>query len=188
MKALLFFLWMIFSFAGFLQSGEGLQIGDRVPEFSAAADDGLTWDVKDYVGKNNLVVYFYPAAMTGGCTAQACAYRDLSTNLTAEDAVVVGVSGDNSEGLRVFKQAHNLNFTLLSDESGEIARLFGVPTRDGGTITREVDGEQVELVRGTTANRWTFIIDKKGDVVYKNEQVNAAEDSRKVLEFLQNNR
>ena len=122
MKTLLFFLWMIFSFTVFSQSGEGLQIGDQVPEFSAPADDGTTWEARDYIGKNNLVVYFYPAAMTGGCTAQACAYRDLSTNLTAEDAVVLGVSGDNTEGLRVFKQAHNLNFTLLSDESGEIVR------------------------------------------------------------------
>jgi peroxiredoxin Q/BCP len=75
----------------------------------------------------------------------------------------------------------------LSDESGEIAKLFGVPTREGGTITREIDGATVELERGTTASRWTFIIDKKGKVVYKNDEVNATNDTEEVLSFLKNN-
>jgi peroxiredoxin Q/BCP len=184
MKTFIFTLLMTFSVVSFPQNGNGLEPGDKAPEFKATAADGTTWSLKNYVGDKYIVVYFYPAAMTGGCTAQACAYRDFSSDLDSEDAMVVGVSGDNVEGLQIFKKAHNLNFTLLSDESGEIAALFGVPTREGGTITREVDGKEVELERGTTANRWTFIIDKNGKVVYKNDEVNASKDTEEVLSFL----
>ena len=164
-----------------------LIIGEKAPKISAVADDGTTWDINDYLGKKNIVVYFYPAAMTGGCTAQACAYRDFSADLGAVDAMVVGISGDNVEGLKLFKKAHDLNFTLLSDEGGEIAAKFGVPTREGGTISREIEGETFELFRGITTSRWTFIIDKNGKVVYKNEEVNASEDSKEVINYLKNN-
>lgn len=163
-----------------------LNKGDKVPDFKTLADDGSEWNIKDYLGEKYIVVYFYPAAMTGGCTKQACAYRDYKTEIESANAVVVGVSGDNVEGLKLFKMAHDLNFTLLSDESGKIATIFGVPMRDGGKITREIDGKSVDLVRGTTASRWTFIIDKKGKVVYKNEEVNATKDTEEVLAFIKN--
>ncbi len=185
MKTLMISLLLAISFGGFAQNG--LNIGDKVPEFEATADDGSLWKMKDYVGDNYLVVYFYPAAMTGGCTAQACAYRDLSTELESEDARVVGVSGDKVEGLKFFKKAHNLNFTLLSDESGEIARTFGVPANDGGTFSGEFNGQDFELEREITTSRWTFIIDKEGKVVYKNDQVDAAKDTEEVLSFLKDN-
>lgn len=169
------------------QNNQELSVGDKAPTFKTLADDGTTWDVKDYIGKKYIVVYFYPAAMTGGCTKQACAYRDFKTGIESADAIVVGVSGDNVEGLKLFKKAENLNFTLLSDETGEIAGKFGVPTRDGGTVTKEIDGHSFDLVRGTTASRWTFVIDKKGKIVYKNEQVDAAKDAEMVLGFIKNN-
>ena len=174
----------IFSVSTYSQE---LNIGDKAPEFKTLADDGSSWDSKDYLGKKNIVVYFYPAAMTGGCTKQACAYRDFKTDIESIDAVVVGVSGDNVEGLKLFKKAHNLNFALLSDESGEVAKKFGVPTREGGTITREIDGQNFDLFRGITSNRWTFVINKKGNVVYKNEEVNATTDTEEVLRFIKNN-
>lgn len=169
------------------QQSKVLKIGDKVPGFEATADDGTTWKLNDFLGKKNIVVYFYPAAMTGGCTKQACAYRDFKSEIESVDAVVVGVSGDKVEGLQLFKKAHNLNFTLLSDELGEIAKSFGVPLRDGGSILREIDGQEFELVRGNTASRWTFIIGKNGNVVYKNEEVNATSDTQEVLEFIKNN-
>jgi peroxiredoxin Q/BCP len=166
------------------QNSKVLSIGDKAPTFKATADDGSTWNLNDYKGKKYIVVYFYPAAMTGGCTKQACAYRDAQPAIESANAVVVGVSGDNVEGLKIFKQAENLNFTLLSDESGEIAAKFGVPTRDGGTVTKEINGQNVNLMRGITASRWTFIIDKAGKIAYKNEQVDAAKDAEMVLAFL----
>lgn len=164
-----------------------LKVGDKAPEFKTLADDGSTWKVKDHLGKMFIVVYFYPAAMTGGCTKQACAYRDFKTEIDNANAVVVGVSGDNVEGLKLFKKAHNLNFTLLSDESGEIATKFGVPLRDGGTISREFEGQTFDLVRENTPARWTFIIDKKGNIAYKNTEVNASNDTKEILLFLKNN-
>jgi len=163
---------------------QGLAVGDKAPGFKAPADDGSTWDVKQFLGKSYIVVYFYPAAMTGGCTTQACAYRDHMGDLQSAGAVVVGVSGDNVEGLRLFKLAENLNFPLLSDEKGDIARAFGVPTGDGGAIKRTVEGVEHELVRGVTSRRWTFIIGKDGNIVYKNESVNAGKDTEEVLNFL----
>lgn len=165
-----------------------VSVGDKAPDFSAKTDDGSTWKLANYLGKKNVVVYFYPAAMTGGCTKQACAYRDAQPAIESANAVVVGVSGDNPEGLKLFKKAENLNFSLLADEKGEIARMFGVPVKDGGTITREVEGKSYDLVRGATASRWTFIIDKKGNIVYKNEQVDAAKDAEAVLAFLKNSK
>ncbi|MCK3683669.1 peroxiredoxin [Maribellus sp. YY47] len=164
-----------------------LNVGDKTPEFKTQADDGLTWDLKNYVGKKFIVVYFYPAAMTGGCTKQACAYRDFKSEIASADAMVVGVSGDNVEGLKLFKKANDLNFPLLSDAGGEIAKKFGVPTREGGSITREIDGHDVDLVRGVTASRWTFVIGKNGKIVYKNTEVDATKDTQQILEFIKNN-
>lgn len=186
MKQLLFSLFAILISTGFThgQNSKVLSIGDKAPVFKATSDDGSIWNLNDYKGKKYIVVYFYPAAMTGGCTKQACAYRDAQPAIESANAVVVGISGDNVEGLKIFKQAENLNFALLSDESGEIAEKFGVPTRDGGTVTKEINGQTVNLMRGTTASRWTFIIDKEGKIAYKNEQVDAAKDAEMVLEFL----
>lgn len=176
-----------FSLNLYSQETKTLNVGDKVPVFETLADDGSTWNINDFVGEKYVVVYFYPAAMTGGCTKQACAYRDFKFDIESADAIVVGVSGDNVAGLKLFKKAENLNFTLLSDVSGEIAKSFGVPTREGGTITKEIDGQNFDLVRGTTANRWTFVVDKKGKIAYKNEQVDATKDTEEVLNFIKNN-
>ena len=161
-----------------------LSVGDKAPEFQAKADDGEPWSSENHVGDGYLVVYFYPAAMTGGCTKQACSFRDDQPKLDEYNATVVGISGDDVEGLNVFKKVHNLNFTLLSDKDGDIAKKFGVPVRKGGSIEREVDGKTVTLNRGVTTSRWTFIIDPNGKIVYKDTDVQATEDSQTVLEFL----
>lgn len=181
------FLLIGFAISAFSQNQGILSVGDKAPVFKTLADDGSTWDLNEYIGKKYIVVYFYPAAMTGGCTKQACAYRDMKTEIESADALVVGVSGDNVEGLKLFKTAENLNFTLLSDEKGEIAEKFGVPTRDGGKITKEINGQSFDLVRGITTSRWTFIIDKNGKIAYKNEQVNVEKDTEQVLSFIKNN-
>jgi peroxiredoxin Q/BCP len=162
-----------------------LKVGDQVKPFTAQDDNGETWKSKKFIGKKNLVVYFYPAAMTGGCTKQACAYRDSKDMLSSVDAEVVGVSGDEVRNLEFFKSAHDLNFTLLSDPDGEIANAFGVPVKDGEkSIEREIGGKQFTLTRAVTTARWTFIVDKKGKLVYRSTEVNAAEDSKAVVEVL----
>ena len=163
-----------------------LNPGDPAPEFSAPDDQNQLWKLSDYIGKKFIIVYFYPAAMTGGCTKQACAFRDNMSKLNELDAVVVGVSGDKVENLKYFKMAENLNFPLLSDETGAIAKKFGVPVRDGGLIVRIVNGKEVTLVRGVTTSRWTFVIDKNGKIVYVNTKVNPEKDSENVIEIIKN--
>jgi len=175
-----------FLLAGFLtaNSQQGIQVGDKAPMFKAKADNGSTWDLKKFLGEKYIVVYFYPAAMTGGCTKQACSYRDHREDLISAGVEVVGVSGDNIEGLQLFKKAENLNFTLLSDEKGEIAKAYGVPLTEGGAIKRTVGGTEFDLIRGVTAKRWTFIIGKDKNIIYKNESVSAEKDSEEVLNFI----
>lgn len=162
-----------------------LKVGDDAPEFSGRTDEDKLWKSKDHVGKKILVVYFYPADMTGGCTAQACAYRDALAKLKRDDVEVIGVSGDSVENHQTFKREYKLNFTLLADPDGTIAKAFGVKTAPGGTIQREIDNQVVALTRGTTAMRWTFIIDLDKKIAYKDTKVNAAKDSEKVLEVIE---
>jgi peroxiredoxin Q/BCP len=100
--------------------------------------------------------------------------------------MVIGISGDKVDNLKYFKEAHNLNFPLLADPDGSIARKFGVQTKEGGSIVRNIGGTDITLERGITESRWTFIIDKKGNIVYKNTEVNAAEDSKQTLEVIKN--
>lgn len=187
MKTIVALILMVSSATLFAQTDNSLKVGEKAPEFKATTVDGTTWDLKNYVGKKYIVVYFYPAAMTGGCTKEACTYRDYKSKIASTDAIVVGISGDNVDGLKLFKKTNNLNFPLLADPTGKIAEKFGVPTREGGSITREVDGKSYKLVRGITASRWTFIIDKTGKIVYKNENVDPAKDPEQVLNFIKNN-
>jgi peroxiredoxin Q/BCP len=98
-----------------------------------------------------------------------------------KDVEVLGVSGDTVQAQEAFKKAQKLNFALLADEKGEVAKAFGVPTSKGGTVKAKVDDKDVEFTRGVTIKRWTFVIDKAGKIAYKNPEVKAAEDSKAVL-------
>ena len=86
MKTLAFILAIFLGFTSQIFS-QDLKVGDKAPDFSAKSVDGTTWNLKNHIGEKNIVVYFYPAAMTGGCTKQACAYRDLSSDLESADAL-----------------------------------------------------------------------------------------------------
>jgi peroxiredoxin Q/BCP len=101
------------------------------------------------------------------------------------DVEVVGVSGDEVKNHQLFKKVHDLNYTLLSDEKGEVAQKFGVPVKEGGVFETEIDGEKVALKRGVTCSRWTFVIDQERKIVLKNTTVKAAEDSKQVLELIE---
>jgi thioredoxin-dependent peroxiredoxin len=96
-------------------------------------------------------------------------------------ATVIGVSGDTVEGQRIFKKVNDLNFTLLADTEGNVAKAFGVPLRKGGTVNKTIKGEDFSLTRHVTAKRWTFIIDKNGKVVHKDTGVKAALDSKNTI-------
>jgi peroxiredoxin Q/BCP len=162
-----------------------VKTGDAAPVFESIDDHGKPWKSTDHVGKKILVVYFYPADLTPGCTRQACSFRDDMSKLTGKGVEVVGISGDSAKNHEIFKQVHKLNFTLLADESGEVAKKFGVPVNKGGQFsTKDVDGNPVVLKRGVTALRWTFVIGKDGKVAYRNTKVSPAEDSKQILELI----
>jgi peroxiredoxin Q/BCP len=163
-----------------------LKVGDKAPTFEASDDQGNTWKSSDHVGKKVVVIYFYPADLTGGCTKQACGFRDDMKKLADKGVEVVGVSGDSVKNHQIFKKVHKLNFTLLADETGAVAKKFGVPFGKGGTFnTKDDEGNPVTLKRGVTIQRWTFVIDKSGKIAAKNTKVNATKDSKAILEVVE---
>lgn len=168
----------------FAEDKVDLKVGDAAPKFESTDDAGKAWKSEDYVGKKVVVVYFYPADLTGGCTKQACGFRDDMAKLKEQGVEVVGVSGDSAKNHQIFKKVHDLNFTLLADEKGDVAKAFGVPLTPGKTIKQTIDGKEVELTRGVTAARWTFVIDKEGKIALKNTEVKAADDSKAILKLL----
>jgi peroxiredoxin Q/BCP len=182
---------MAFGFAALALTFGGLQaqetkVGDKAPEFDSVDESGKPWKSADHVGKKIVVVYFYPADFTGGCTKQACGFRDDFQKLTDKGVLVVGVSGDSAKTHELFKKEHKLPFTLLADEKGEVAKKFGVPVKVGAAKAKvKVDGKDTEIERGATAQRWTFVIDKSGKIAHKNDKVAAAEDSKNILELVE---
>ena len=176
-------IMILLSMTGFIGAlhAQDLKVGDKAPVFKAVDENGKTWDAANVIGKNVLVVYFFPAAFTGGCTAEACAYRDHQDDFSKLGATVIGISGDEPQNLAYFRKANNLNFTLLSDSDGKVAKAFGVTTRSGGDMQRQIDGKTVDLKRGITAMRWTFIIGKDGKIIYKDDAVNPSTDYDKTL-------
>lgn len=159
-----------------------LNVGDPAPKFTVKDDAGKDWNSAEHFQGKYVVVYFYPADLTGGCTRQACGFRDDAEKLKKAGVEVVGVSGDSVRNHQLFKKVHDLNFPLLADVEGEVATAFGVPLRKGEqSITREIDGKEEVLTRFVTPSRWTFLIGPDGKVAYKNEKVTAAEDSQQIL-------
>ncbi len=144
-----------------------LKLGDPAPDFSLQTGDGKRLGLKDFRGKKNLVLYFYPKDFTSGCTIEACSFRDFYGQVAELDAEVLGVSLDSVESHRAFSEKHNLSFPLLSDSASTVARAYGV-LRPEGTSTRRV----------------TFIIDKEGKIRYIFPKVNVMNHTQEVLEVL----
>lgn len=159
-----------------------LAVGQEVPTFNANDHNGHLWQSKgqEDAGKYR-VFYFYPAAMTGGCTKQACNYRARLLDIKEPKVEVLAISADPVTNLKIFRDAYDLNFTLLSDVNSLIAQRFGVPIRKGGSIDRTVDGQDITMTRSYTLARWTFVADPQGKLIYVNTSVKAATDGDVVL-------
>ena len=102
-----------------------LVAGDTAPNFSLQNQAGQTVKLSDLKGKK-VLVYFYPKAMTPGCTTQACGLRDSKSQWEEQNLVVLGISPDAVQRLAKFVERDNLNFDLLSDEDHQVADAFGV--------------------------------------------------------------
>jgi len=162
-----------------------LKVGDAAPAFESRTDSDATWNSADRFGKKWVVVYFYPGDFTPGCTAQANAFRDAMHKLTEQGVEVVGISGDAVATHELFKKAQKLNFTLLSDEDGAVAKKFGVPVTPGATVkTKGADGKVLELKRSSTIARWTFLVGKDGKLAYINPKVDPIKDAKNIVEFI----
>ncbi|CAK7352328.1 unnamed protein product [Dovyalis caffra] len=128
--------------------------GQEPPSFTLKDQDGKTVSLSRFKGKP-VVVYFYPADETPGCTKQACAFRDSYEKFKKAGAEVVGISGDDSSSHKAFAKKYRLPFTLLSDEGNKIRKEWGVPAD----------------LFGTLPGRQTYVLDKKGVVrlIYNNQ-------------------
>lgn len=164
------------------ETKELIAVGATAPSFTLKDDQGKDWSTDDHYGKGEIVLYFYPADMTPGCTRQACGYRDNLAKLKQQGITVVGISGDSVRNHQLFKKAHDLNFTLLSDPKGEAAAKFGVPSNAGErSITREIDGKEEVLVRTATTQRYTVVVGKDKRVKRSYKVSDAGGDSLKIL-------
>ncbi|HEY6842611.1 MAG TPA: thioredoxin-dependent thiol peroxidase [Thermoanaerobaculia bacterium] len=98
--------------------------GDVAPNFQLPSTRGKDVTLKEFRGKD-VILYFYPKDDTPGCTAEACAFRDHEGDLTKTGAVILGVSTDPLSSHEKFRQKYKLNFPLLSDETADVAKMYG---------------------------------------------------------------
>ncbi len=122
-------------------------IGERAPDFRLLSNRGNYVSLRDFLGRKNLVVYFYPKDFTRGCTAEACSFRDSYEAFKNLGAEVIGISSDDQNSHNAFAKEHNLPFILLSDTDGSVRKAYGVKKSLG-------------LFEG----RVSFVIDKNGIV------------------------
>jgi len=126
MKALRYLLPLLAMLSFTNLFAEPLKVGDDAPVVSALTDAGATLNLGDvYQANTYTVVWFYPKALTGGCTKQGCSLRDASAELTKHGAAVVGVSTDTVEKQKEFKDTNHFPFPLLADTDKKVLKAFG---------------------------------------------------------------
>lgn len=131
---------------------ERLEAGTRAPAFALQNQDGQTVSLSDYAGKK-VILYFYPAAMTPGCTKQACDFSENLDSLTKQGYVVLGVSKDSPTKLKKFQERDHITFPLLSDESLDVHNAYATYGE------KSMYGKTVQGVI-----RSTFVIDEAGAI------------------------
>ena len=150
-----------------------LKLGNAAPAFTLQDQNGKKVSLKDFKGKKNVILYFYPKAMTPGCTVQACGLRDSNKELGKLEAVALGVSPDPVARLKKFEDKEDLNFVLLSDEDHGIADKYGV-----WGLKKFMGREFMGIIRST------FIIDKQGKLAHIMDKVKTKTHHDDVLEIL----
>ena len=150
-----------------------LQAGDKAPQFSLPDQNGDTVSLSALQGKK-VLVYFYPKAMTPGCTTQAQCLRDSKSALDEHNVVVLGISPDPVKRLPKFIEKHELNFTLLSDEDHAVAEEFGVWGLKK-FMGKEYDG----------IHRISFLVDESGNIEHVFKKFKTKDHHQVVLDYLQ---
>jgi peroxiredoxin Q/BCP len=153
-----------------------IKIGNLAPAFSLQDQDGHTVSLKDFKDKKTVILYFYPKAMTPGCTVQACGLRDSKAMLSKLNAVAIGISPDPVKRLHKFVEKENLNFTLVSDEGHVIADKYGV-----WGLKKFMGREYMGIVRTT------FIINSSGRLVNIMNKFRTKTHHDDVLNYIQEN-
>jgi peroxiredoxin Q/BCP len=122
-----------------------MEPGDHVVDFTLPDQDGQPTTLSALVQGGPVVLFFYPVALSGGCTAESCHFRDLTSEFAAAGASVVGISLDSVDKQKSFDATNNLGYRLLSDREGAVAASFGVRRR---------------WLRAAPVKRATFVIDR----------------------------
>jgi len=149
-----------------------LSVGDPAPDFELESDQRETIALEDFEGER-LVLYFYPHDMTPGCTTEACDFRDNLESFREQGWHVVGISPDDIESHREFREKYDLNFPLLVDADHDVADRYGV-WREKNDFGRTYEG----VVRST------FLIDRDGTIVELLDEVRATGHVNRLLEDL----
>lgn len=150
-----------------------LQAGDKAPMFTLPNQSDEPVALADLLKKNRVLVYFYPKAMTPGCTVQAQNLRDHKDQLTAKDTIAVGISPDAPKRLAKFTERDQLNFILLGDEDHQVAEEFGVWGLKK-FMGKEYDG----------IHRISFLIEKDGTISQVFDKFKTKEHHQVVLDAL----
>lgn len=151
------------------------KIGNLAPDFNLQNQTGNRISLKDFKGKANVILYFYPKASTPGCTTQACGIRDTQAEFAALDTIVLGVSPDSPAKLQKFIDKYALNFDLLADEEHSVAEQYGV------WGLKKFMGKEFMGIRRTT-----FVIGKDGRLKYIMDKVNTTTHDQEILEIIKN--
>ena len=151
-----------------------LKEGEKAPQFSLPDQDGELISSKDFKGQR-ILLYFYPKAMTPGCTVQACNLRDSADDFEKYNVVVIGISTDKPEKLSRFVDKELLNFTLLSDEDHKTSEDFGVWGE------KEFMGKTYDGI-----HRISFLIGKDGKIEKVFNDFKTTNHHTVVLDYLKN--
>ena len=103
-----------------------MKIGDRAPDFDLQDETGASRRLSEFLAEGPVVLYFYPAAMTPGCTRESCHFRDLATEFKEVGAQRIGISADKVDKQQEFSAKHGFDFPLLSDPDKSVAKAYGV--------------------------------------------------------------
>ncbi len=150
------------------------KVGSLAPSFNLINQDGKKISLKDFKGSKNVVLYFYPKALTPGCTVQACGIRDFKKEFAKADTIVLGISPDPISKLKKFEAQKDLNFDLLSDEEKVAAKKYGVWGKK-----KFMGREYMGILRTT------FIIGKDGKLKFVMDDVKTKTHHEDVLKIIQ---